>query len=284
MRARWPMPLETPPEKWIGRFALPIPDAVWSAYVLKRATLVLFDGRQETAIVQFYDAETVGLADGTGRTKVIKRSSVVGLFPAAGAEGAPRRPVNAPALVAEARVRFEAADPEVPPEISVDGGAACTVPCEVGVPAGLRVVTVKRAGKFCLVGAATRPARFTGLEARAGLVQVARDLARRLGLPNAQFVRADLRTAPLGRYQGLYLYDPFSEATAEEDERLDPCVPTGDRAADVATLLGRLEGAAPGTRLAMFCGLGGPEPEGWRLAAREAMNPRGDELSCWIKP
>ena len=138
-------------------------------------------------------------------------------------------------------------------------------------------------GKFCLVGAATTPARFTGLELRPGLVEVARDLARRLGLERAQFVVADLRNAPLGRYQAFYLYDPFSESTAEEDERLDPWVPTTDRAADVAALLARLEAAPAGTRLAMFCGLGGPSPRGWRLELRQAMNDRGDLLDGWVK-
>ncbi len=138
-------------------------------------------------------------------------------------------------------------------------------------------------GKFCLVGAATTPARFTGLEVRAGLVRVARELARRLDLPRAQFVQADLRTAPLGRYGAFYLYDPFSESAAEEDERLDPWVPTTDREADVTTLLSRLEAAPAGSRLAMFCGLGGPEPRGWRLALRQPVNERGDLLDGWVK-
>ncbi len=138
-------------------------------------------------------------------------------------------------------------------------------------------------GKFCLVGAATTGARFTGIELRSGLVQLARDLARRLDLPRAQFLQGDLRTAPLGRYQAFYVYDPFSESTAEEDERLDPCVPTADRGADVTTLLARLEAAPAGSRLAMFCGLGGPEPQGWARALREQVNPRGDVLEGWVK-
>jgi len=138
-------------------------------------------------------------------------------------------------------------------------------------------------GKFCLVGAATTAGRFTGIELRTGLVQVARDLARRLDLPRAQFVQGDLRTAPLGRYQAFYVYDPFSEATAEEDERLDPCVPTADRAGDVTALLSRLESLPAGSRLAMFCGLGGPEPRGWERALKEQVNPRGDLLEGWIK-
>jgi hypothetical protein len=138
-------------------------------------------------------------------------------------------------------------------------------------------------GKFCLVGAATTPARFTGLELRPGLVRLARELAARLGLPRAQFVEADLRTAPLRRYQAFYLYDPFSESTAEEDERLDPWVPTRDRESDVAGLLARLEAAPAGTRLAMFCGLGGPTPRGWRRTLEARMNDQGDLLEGFEK-
>jgi hypothetical protein len=137
------------------------------------------------------------------------------------------------------------------------------------------------AGKFCLVGAATTAARFTGVEARAGLVQIARGAARRMGLDRAQFVEGDLRTAPLGRAQAFYVYDPFSESTAEPDERLDPCVPTQDRAADAARLLERLATRPAGTRLAMFCGLGGPEPSGYRLVERIDVGERGDLLDLW---
>lgn len=138
-------------------------------------------------------------------------------------------------------------------------------------------------GKFCLVGAATTGATFTGIEVRTGLVQVARDLARRLGLERAQFVQGDLRTVPLGRYQAFYVYDPFSEAGADEDERLDPWVPTVDRAGDAATLLARLEAAPPGSRLAMLCGLGGPEPAGWALEGEDLVDPRGDVLQRFVR-
>lgn len=139
------------------------------------------------------------------------------------------------------------------------------------------------AGKLCLVGAATTAARFTGIEQRPGLVQVARRAARALGLERAQFLQGDLRTVPLGRYQAFYVYDPFSEAEAEPDERLDPFVPTQDRADDAALLLERLAEAPPGTRLVMFCGLGGPSPHGYTLAGAEQVNDRGDTLECWVR-
>jgi hypothetical protein len=137
------------------------------------------------------------------------------------------------------------------------------------------------AGKFCLVGAATTPARFTGIELRPGLVEAARRAARRLGLGRAQFVLGDLRTAPLQRYQAFHVFDPFAEVEAGPDEQLDPCVPTLDRAGDVERLLSRLEATPPGTRLTMFCGLGGREPRGWRLVDRLVLDVRGDRLDCW---
>jgi SAM-dependent methyltransferase len=137
------------------------------------------------------------------------------------------------------------------------------------------------AGKFCLVAAATSPARFTGIERRPGLVQAARALAARMGLDNAQFVHGDLRTVPLRRYQAFYVYDPFAEVEADEDERLDPSLPVPDRAAGVAALLARLAEAPVGTRVAMFCGLGGPTPPGYRRVAAEPMNPRGDTLELF---
>jgi hypothetical protein len=139
------------------------------------------------------------------------------------------------------------------------------------------------AGKLCLVGAAATGATFTGIEQRPGLVQVARDAARRMGLAGAQFVQGDLRSVPLRRYQAFYVYDPFSEPGAEPDEWLDPCPPTVDRAADVARLLARLGEAPAGTRVAMLCGLDGAAPPGYRLAEAIPVHARGDALECWVK-
>ncbi len=104
-----------------------------------------------------------------------------------------------------------------------------------------------------------------------------------MDLPNVRFVQADLRAAPLGRYQAFYVYDPFSESAVDEDERLDPWVPTQDRAADGGALLARLATAPPGSRLCLFCGLDGREPEGWRLVGHEPLDPRGDALQRWVK-
>jgi hypothetical protein len=137
------------------------------------------------------------------------------------------------------------------------------------------------AGKFCLVGAATTLARFTGIEIRPALVEVAQRAARRLGLPRAQFVLGDLRTAPLRRYQAFHVYDPFAEAAVDPDERLGPQVPTSDRSADVGRLLDRLEESPARTRLTLFCDLGGRTPRGWRLVDRLPLDGRGGLIDCW---
>jgi SAM-dependent methyltransferase len=140
------------------------------------------------------------------------------------------------------------------------------------------------AGKFCLVGAATTSARFTGIEQRPGLVAVARVLARRMGLAErAQFVEGDLRTVPLRRFQAFYVYDPFAEVEASPDERLDPCLPVTDRAGGVSALLDRLSSAPAGTRVAIFCGLSGRRPAHYRQVGAEAMNARGDTLELFVR-
>ena len=139
------------------------------------------------------------------------------------------------------------------------------------------------AGKFCLVGAAVTGADFTGLEARPGLVRVARDAARRLGLPAARFVQADVLTAPLARYDAFYVCNPFAEGEAEPDEWLDPVLPAPDKIAAATALAARLASVPAGTRVAVHCGLGAPMPDGFRLVSSEAMGRRGALLECWVR-
>jgi hypothetical protein len=139
------------------------------------------------------------------------------------------------------------------------------------------------AGKFCLVGAAVTSATFTGLEAREGLVRVARDAARRLGLSSARFVRADILSAPLDRFHAFYVCNPFAEGEAEPDEWLDPVLPAPDKLAAATALAARLASVPGGTRVAVHCGLGAPMPAGFSLVSSEAMGRRGALLECWVR-
>jgi hypothetical protein len=139
------------------------------------------------------------------------------------------------------------------------------------------------AGKFCLVGAAVTAATFTGLEAREGLVRVARDAARRLGLTTARFVHADVLSAPLRPYQAFYVCNPFAEGEAEPDEWLDADLPAPDKAAAATGLAARLGGRPEGTRVAVHCGLGAPMPASYRLVRSEPIGRLGAPLECWVQ-
>ena len=139
------------------------------------------------------------------------------------------------------------------------------------------------AGKFCLVGAAVTSATFTGLEAREGLVRVARDAARRLGLTTARFAVADVLTAPLTRFDAFYVCNPFAEGEAEPDEWLDPALPAPDKSTAAAALAARLATLPPGTRVAVHCGLGAPLPPSFELVSSEPIGRLGAPLECWVQ-
>jgi hypothetical protein len=139
------------------------------------------------------------------------------------------------------------------------------------------------AGKFCLVGAAVTAATFTGIEVRAGLVGIARDAARRLGLTTARFVQADVLTAPLDRHHAFYVCNPFAEGEAGPDEWLDADLPAPDQDAAAARLADRLAILPAGTRVAVHCGLGVPMPAGFTLVRSEAIGRRGALLECWVR-
>ena len=139
------------------------------------------------------------------------------------------------------------------------------------------------AGKFCLVAAGTTAATFTGLEAREGLVRLARDAARRLGLTTARFVHADVLTAPLGRFDAFYVCNPFAEGEAEPDEWLDPALPAPDKLAAATALAARLATLPAGTRVAVHCGLGAPLPASFALVRSEPIGLRGAPLECWVQ-
>ncbi len=139
------------------------------------------------------------------------------------------------------------------------------------------------AGKFCLVGAAITAATFTGLEARQGLVRLARDAARRLGFATARFVVADVLTAPLDRYGAFYVCNPFAEGEAEPDEWLDPALPAPDKLTAATALAARLATLPPGTRVAVHCGLGAPMPDGFELVSSEQLGRLGAPLECWVR-
>jgi hypothetical protein len=158
-----------------------------------------------------------------------------------------------------------------PPAWLTEGGATAVADLGAG------------AGKFCLVGAAVTAATFTGIEVRAGLVGIARDAARRLGLTTARFTVADVLTAPLDRYHAFYVCNPFAEGEAGPDEWLDGALPAPDKAAAATRLAARLAGLPAGTRVAVHCGLGAPLPPSFELISSEPIGRLGAPLECWVQ-
>ena len=76
-------------------------------------------------------------------------------------------------------------------------------------------------GKFCLIGAATRPNHFTGLEYRPAFVEAARQVAEREEIDNAQFICDTILNIEFKYYDHFYMFNPFLEhkdQTAKMDE------------------------------------------------------------------
>lgn len=138
-------------------------------------------------------------------------------------------------------------------------------------------------GKFCLIGALTTGARFTGMERRAHLVATARHVAQRLSADRAHFVRADVLDCTFDGHDGFYFYNPFYEQICTSllpiDDDLDPC-PLLFRKYVLAAAE-RLARAPVGTAVVTYHGFGGVMPPGYERVHREAAG--NDHLSLWRK-
>jgi predicted RNA methylase len=128
-------------------------------------------------------------------------------------------------------------------------------------------------GKWCVGAAllATTPRRYYGLEHRVELVAVAHDLARSFNVTErVTFHRGEVRAlleapgpiAGLPARPAFYLFNPFGENTARDDERLDEAVELSEDRfhRDVAATESLLEVALPGTWVLVYNGFGGRMP------------------------
>jgi predicted RNA methylase len=123
------------------------------------------------------------------------------------------------------------------------------------------------AGKLCIVGALASPSSFVGVERRAWLVDVGREIVRRHLVPRVELVCGDALSLDWSEFDGIYLYNPFS------DGRLDESAPR--------RALAKLAEARPSTRVVTYHGLGGALPDGYRLLVREAAG--SGQLEAWQK-
>jgi SAM-dependent methyltransferase len=139
-------------------------------------------------------------------------------------------------------------------------------------------------GKFCLAAGSQAPClAFVGVEHRQHLVTVARDVASRLGISNAQFVVGNATLAALGVFDALYLYNPFAENTFEEDEQLDREVELSlDRyVSDLRRMRQALSLARIGTLVVTYHGFGARPPPSYEQL--RAVPAGSDYLRVWRK-
>lgn len=136
-------------------------------------------------------------------------------------------------------------------------------------------------GKFCHVGSAVTGARFYGIEQRSDLVEIARHVANDSGSP--VFEHGNMVDFEWGSYQAIYLYNPFFEQTSgpwcQIDSSIDYSRDTQEHY--VTTVLGKLQAAAVGTRVATYYGFGGTLPACFRKFAYEQYDK--GPLEVWIK-
>lgn len=66
-------------------------------------------------------------------------------------------------------------------------------------------------GKFCLIGAATRPNAFTGIEYRSEFVDVARKVAKEYEFKNVDFLDDTVLNVDFSSYDNFYMFNPFLE-------------------------------------------------------------------------
>jgi predicted RNA methylase len=139
-------------------------------------------------------------------------------------------------------------------------------------------------GKFCIVGALTTAARFTGVEQRSTLVEEARVAAERFGADRARFVHSNLVDFDCSPFNGFYFYNPFQEHLDGDD--LFPIDQALERSPTlyrmyIACAIAALIRAPAATAVVTFHGLGGPMPSQYRQLYCE--RTFGGELALWVR-
>lgn len=140
------------------------------------------------------------------------------------------------------------------------------------------------AGKFCVAGALATHMRFTGIEQRLRLVQVAHGLARSFDVDDRiHFTRMVLGTDEIPHGDAYYLYNPFEENLFYEEDWIDAEVDhTRERFIEGVQAVRRLLLDAPsGTFVLTYNGFGGNVPPTYEEVEHGGTRPR--ILRLWRK-
>lgn len=82
-------------------------------------------------------------------------------------------------------------------------------------------------GKFCILGALSSSAKFTGIEQRKNLVNTSNKIARENNISNATFIHGNFTDLDFSNYTSFYLYNPFWE-NISNDQLIDNKIPISE--------------------------------------------------------
>jgi hypothetical protein len=138
-------------------------------------------------------------------------------------------------------------------------------------------------GKFCIVGALTTGASFSGIEHRPRLVEIANRASRKLGAVRTEFSIGTIEDVDWSLYDAFYLFNPFEENIFRDQSCLDRSAALSEERFwnDVAFIETVLALVAVGTRVATFHGFGGRIPPSYELIDQQPY--RGGILRFWKK-
>ena len=137
-------------------------------------------------------------------------------------------------------------------------------------------------GKFCLIGAATQSARFTGIDQRLHLLAEAEAIALGANIENIEFIHGNMMDLDWSVYNAFYLYNPFMENVYSPsiiDETVSLKLEYYYKYIDVVRR--KLSLLPLGTRVVTYHGFGGDMPHGYRLVSSRSFD--SDYLMCWVK-
>lgn len=136
------------------------------------------------------------------------------------------------------------------------------------------------AGKFCILASMMSQARFTGIEKRGDLVEVAKSLAKKLNTNRVNFIHSDIVEIDFRDYNAFYYYNPFCEYIAEFD-RIDETIfydPDSFRSYE-DYVIDQLATLPLKTRVVTYCSETFPLPASYEL--RDMLYD--GKLALWVK-
>jgi len=137
-------------------------------------------------------------------------------------------------------------------------------------------------GKFCTVAALTAGAQFVGIEQRAHLLSVARDVSRKLRVPNAKFKYGNMVNLDWSEYDAFYFFNPFYENQFKL-AKIDDTVSVSREKFNlyVETVILKLREVKVNTRVVTYHGFGGIMPGCFELDQVKVAGSH--QLDLWIK-